>query len=174
MLDLATIPIDTGAVPRPTTLMERIDWILAARQVSARDLSRQAGLSHSTIGGIRIRAEKLPTGKDPNVATETLKAIAQAGGVDFNWLATGEGAPSPGAGPIVADEDHEARRFAAAKLVEIDGLSEKDAWWVMRDVKPSSDDPWGYYAAARAALKSAQERDVPRVVDTEREVRRGR
>lgn len=78
------------------TLSDRIEWILEARGVSQRELSRRAGLKEPHVGLIikRFRA-------DPAAGIEqaTLMGLAKAGDVSLQWLSTGEGTPDgkPGA-----------------------------------------------------------------------------
>ncbi|HEU4406398.1 MAG TPA: helix-turn-helix transcriptional regulator [Polyangiaceae bacterium] len=74
------------------TLAERIDWILGARNLSARELAKNAGLSHTYIG-LLLKGER---GDQNGLTSSSARKIADAAGVDLNWLITGEGEPEPG------------------------------------------------------------------------------
>lgn len=67
------------------TVADRIRWILETRGLSARALSKRAGLADGHVSMI-LRGL---VGK--GVTAETLAQIARAGGVNAGWLATGEG-----------------------------------------------------------------------------------
>ena len=67
------------------TIADRLRWILETRDLSARALSKKAGLAEGHVGLI-IRGT---VGK--GVAADTLNKIAAAGGVNAHWLSTGEG-----------------------------------------------------------------------------------
>jgi transcriptional regulator with XRE-family HTH domain len=71
-------------------LAERIEWILANRDISARRLGRTAHISESAIGQFLRRSKLDP---DVDVSLGTLAAIANAADVSFGWLVTGAGAP---------------------------------------------------------------------------------
>jgi transcriptional regulator with XRE-family HTH domain len=73
----------------PTTLAERIAWILRARDISARQLGLQAGLSHTYVGLIL-------QGRRTNLTGVTAAKLAATAKVDQHWLLTGEGQPEPG------------------------------------------------------------------------------
>lgn len=73
----------------PTSLAERVLWILKTRGLNARQLAIKAGLSHTYIGS-------LIKGNLSNLTQASAVKIATAGGVDLTWLLTGEGSPEPG------------------------------------------------------------------------------
>lgn len=58
--------------------------------MTARDLSRAAGLSDSHVSVILGRIKRNPAA---DIERDTLMALAVAGAVSMNWLATGEGKP---------------------------------------------------------------------------------
>lgn len=72
-------------MPPMDTIADRIRWILETRDLSARALSKRAGLADGHVSMI-LRGL---VGK--GVTAETLAQIARAGGVSVQWLATGEG-----------------------------------------------------------------------------------
>lgn len=72
------------------TLADRVQWILSTYQISGRELSRRSGLNEVHIGQFLARARKRP---DAEMDTPTLRTIASAAGVSFDWLASGEGEP---------------------------------------------------------------------------------
>lgn len=74
----------------PLSLAERIAWILSARAMNPRQLSLKSGLSHTYVGF-------LLKGTKTNLTTSSGAKLAEAAGVDLNWLLTGEGLPEPGA-----------------------------------------------------------------------------
>lgn len=76
----------------PATIADRVAWIMEHRGLTAREFSRVAGLSENTVTAILRRIKR-----DPAASTTvgTLRSLAKAGGVDFTWLALGEGAPFP-------------------------------------------------------------------------------
>lgn len=73
----------------PITLRDRLQWILDNRRVSARELSRRAGLAEPHVALIMRRAAS----RDIRLAQLTLVSIAQAADVSLTWLATGRGDP---------------------------------------------------------------------------------
>lgn len=75
------------------TLEERILWILEHRGLNQRELSIKAGLSSpSHVGTLLTRLRKNP---DREADVGTLRALAKAGGVSYEWLSSGEGSPEP-------------------------------------------------------------------------------
>lgn len=72
---------------QPASLGERIDYI--KRQQGAGNFSKASGVSSTQINRY-IRGESQPT-------IEPLIALAQAGGVSLEWLATGNGSMEGGA-----------------------------------------------------------------------------
>lgn len=90
---------------RMDTLLSRLEWVLSARDTSARQLSIQAGLSHATIASL-IRGLKSDPSTAARVEVGTLDKIAAAAGVDATWLKSGIGAPEfSQAPPRTADPD---------------------------------------------------------------------
>lgn len=88
------------------TIADRIRWILEQRELSARALSKKAGLAEGHVGLI------LRGTVGDGVAASTLNKIAIAGDVNPHWLITGEGAREPLSGDVDVpppDEHHGAR-----------------------------------------------------------------
>ncbi len=69
------------------TVAARIDWILKTKGLSARGLSLAASLSQSHVG--QIRRGQIGV----NASAEVLAKIADAAGVDVEWLISGRGSP---------------------------------------------------------------------------------
>jgi transcriptional regulator with XRE-family HTH domain len=76
-----------------TTLADRLRWILERRRLSMKALSEIAGLAPGHVGLIVRGTVK------GAVTPETLRKLAQAGGVAYEWLATGNGSPEVSATP---------------------------------------------------------------------------
>lgn len=72
----------------PTAIGQRLGWSRALHGLSNRALSERAGLAHSMVSQVINGAIQ-----DPTVGA--LIKIARAAGVDFAWLATGDGEPRP-------------------------------------------------------------------------------
>jgi transcriptional regulator with XRE-family HTH domain len=112
-------------------LAERIEWILAHRDISARRLGRSAQISESAIGQFLRRSKLDP---EVDVSLGTLAAIANAAGVSFGWLVTGAGSPEdlypPEAPPEV---------LAALTLARADGVREDvlHDWYAQYDSRAS-------------------------------------
>ncbi|WP_437623355.1 helix-turn-helix domain-containing protein [Sorangium sp. So ce1151] len=77
------------------TIADRIRQVLAAQKISARELSRRAGLAESHIGLLLKKLDKDPLA----VELKTLDAVAQGAGVTLAWLATGPPGPGDASGP---------------------------------------------------------------------------
>ena len=72
------------------TLLERLEWILANRKMSARQLALQSGLSSTHVSTMMGRLRKHP---DVSVELETLEKIARGGQVPLEWMISGKGKP---------------------------------------------------------------------------------
>ena len=72
------------------TLAARIEAVLARLGVSARELSRRAGLHETQVSLVLSRLKKNP---DSEVSVPTMRAIARGAGVSEAWLLTGRGSP---------------------------------------------------------------------------------
>ena len=93
-----------------STLLERLEHLLALRAVSARELARRSNLAEQHVSTIITRLRKNP---QTNVGLPTLQAIARGGGVSLNWLLTGAGTPES------ADRDEPSTSTAALGHVPI-------------------------------------------------------
>jgi len=74
------------------TAQQRIRWLLAARGLSARELSLKAGVGESYVGQV----ERGETGE--NMQRKTAAKIARATGVSAEWVMSGQ-EPPDGSGP---------------------------------------------------------------------------
>jgi hypothetical protein len=77
-------------VTTSSTLLDRIEWILRTKKISARELSIRAGLNPSHLGTLMHRLRGRP---DARVESATLFALAAGGGVNPLWLEQGTGTP---------------------------------------------------------------------------------
>lgn len=77
---------------RMETLLSRLEWVLVQRDMSARQLSLQSGLSHAAVATM-IRTLKADPEAAKRVEIGTLHKLARAAGVDPTWLQTGAGTP---------------------------------------------------------------------------------
>ncbi len=144
------------APPALSTYRERINWIRATRGLSLRALSLAAGLSHSTLGNL-VRDEADGTGRQMDA--ETARSLAEFAGVSIEWLLTGESSsktatPAPGTATS-PKRATDARRRASRALVELDGVDEKEAAFVVQNVDlpdDEADDAISYYVMARRKL----------------------
>ena len=69
---------------------DRIEQILKAKDISARELARRSGLGETQVSVLVARFRKNP---HTHVTVETLRAIAQGAGVSLAWLTSGDGSP---------------------------------------------------------------------------------
>lgn len=88
--------VHSGSMPppkSPESLAERLRMVLDQTGLAAQTLSKKAGLAPGHVGLI-------VTGKvKGGVTPETMRRIAEAAGVDYEWLATGAGTPGSPARP---------------------------------------------------------------------------
>lgn len=80
-----TLPCQPDILGAVDTIAARIRRALEAKGWSARELSRQAGLSESQVGNTLARLDKHPDA----VELSTLRKIAGPLGVSVDWLVTG-------------------------------------------------------------------------------------
>lgn len=73
-----------------STLLQRIELILAQQAISARELARRAGLAEAYVSIAISRLRKNP---DANIGATTLRKLARGGNVSVQWLLTGAGTP---------------------------------------------------------------------------------
>lgn len=75
-----------------STLAQRLDWVVENYfGGSKRALSLESGMSDAYVGKV-IRGDIA----ESSVSLESLRKIAAAAKVDFAWLSSGQGQPSPG------------------------------------------------------------------------------
>lgn len=91
---IRALPCPGMAPPPPGSLADRLRHVLATTGLKAATLSKQAGLAPGHVGLILSGTVK------GGVTPETMQRLASAAGVDYGWLATGEGSPEPGAAPV--------------------------------------------------------------------------
>jgi len=108
------------AVARPMlrgvqSVLERINWILNAEGISARELGRRAGKGGSQV---TMLMQRLEHGDPEGVTLRTLRELATAGRVSLAWLASGEGNPRGEGGPA----DPAPGRSAAAAAAKEQGI----------------------------------------------------
>ncbi len=164
------------APPALSTFRERINWIRATRGgLSLRALSLAAGLSHSTLGNL-VRDEADGTGRQMDA--ETARSLAEFAGVSIEWLLTGESAPTKPVAPATEATTSpkratEARRRASRALVELDGIDEKEAAFILQNVDlpdGETDDALSYYLMARCELAAPNTLSVETVESNGRDV----
>lgn len=105
---------------KPRTLLERLQWILTARGLSQRELSKRAGLNPNHLGTTMHRLRSNP---DADIERDTLGALARAGDVGLEWLAEGKGAPDASSEAAV----HPNLRAALDRLRGENRISEQAA-----------------------------------------------
>lgn len=111
---------------RVATVGDRVRQILELRNVSARELSRRAGLGETQVALLVKRYERNP---DVTTSLATLTAIASGGGVSLKWLATGQGDPT--------DEDPKPLGGSPVDLPRFGSL---DNWPTLRATAKAVDD----------------------------------
>ena len=109
-IDCNNVRCWSGYAAVVSTLLERLEHLLALRAVSARELARRSNLAEQHVSTIITRLRKNP---QTNVGLPTLQAIARGGGVSLNWLLTGAGTPES------ADRDEPSTSTAALGHVPI-------------------------------------------------------
>lgn len=72
-----------------STLQERLQWVLEARNLAAGALSLQAGLARSHVGAI-LRGREISNLREP-----TARKLSKAANVSVAWLMTGQGPREP-------------------------------------------------------------------------------
>ncbi len=113
------------AVAKETTLADRVKSILdelselEGKEVSARELSRRAGFKSESHVGLLLPTKAGPP-KVTNPTHETLRAIADVGNVELEWLSSGKPPRRRGAQTVVRD-DRYAALPAIRKMAETDG-----------------------------------------------------
>ena len=142
------------------TLAGRIDWARKRLGLTRRALARKAGLSENMITAAISRGGNFngPTGL----------RVAEAAGVDYNWLATGKGSPEPLSQPTetaTVPSSIEVFREVADRLVRYDGLSLERALVLLHGIRPPSPTVEGYYFAARDRLLLELEQGEMRKID---------
>jgi hypothetical protein len=83
--------VDVGHRPRVPSVADRIQWVIDHLNISARELSRRAGLQETQVGVVIARYRRNPNAE---VTVPVLNAIAKGGGVSAAWLITGRGSPT--------------------------------------------------------------------------------
>jgi hypothetical protein len=104
-VDLLGRCAEAHRVRDPAGLVKRIEWILKHRGFNPTNLAKEAGLTDNhvwtLVNRLKSDAESGNAGdkakRGTSVTTDTIDAIARAGRVSFEWLATGRGAPEGGA-----------------------------------------------------------------------------
>ena len=81
-----TIVLTCGTIGGVDPIAERIKWILQDKNISARQLSKDAGLTPVHVGKLLARGAA-------RAGTETIAKIAAAAGVSSDWLLEGKGQP---------------------------------------------------------------------------------
>lgn len=122
------------------TLPERLRSILEALGISARELSRRAGLKSESHVGAAIDGRF-------QLKVETIEAIARVAGVRFEWLATGRGRRDVGPEELdpyeaarvafLAQETYEGRRDVASAF-----LAHRDANMASAGAEDHAPDWW--------------------------------
>jgi hypothetical protein len=85
-----------------STLLERIEWVVRERKISARSWSLAAGQSGGYLGNLKTTLRRLKPGDPgPDPGAATLRRLAEVARVSETWLATGAGDPDiPAARPL--------------------------------------------------------------------------
>lgn len=126
-----------------TTLLERIEWLVRERAEGNQTvLSERAALGRTRVGSLLTKLRQGP--HEPGMSV--IVALARAGGVSVDWLATGAGSPTDGAaGPPPADD------VALTQLESIPGWSKivAGARAIAPDIQPWV---WDYIARKRAVV----------------------
>lgn len=77
-----------------STLLERLDWVIRERKISARSWSMSAGQSGGYLGNLRTTLRRLKPGEpEPDPGAATIRRLAAVARVSEHWLATGGGSP---------------------------------------------------------------------------------
>jgi hypothetical protein len=107
----------------PTTLQERIQWILANRfDGNASEMSRRCGLARAHINLILKRSrEEGP----PRILDDTARKIASASGVSLQWLVEGVEPRDPDSFKVSADEQYPNRADAVEAARRLKSASEE-------------------------------------------------
>lgn len=100
-----------------STLLERVDWVLKHRDISARRWSLDAGMSGGYINALKTTLKQLAPGEpETQLGADTVRRLAEVARVSDTWLATGRGGPDIQAArplrdsPLWEDALREARR----------------------------------------------------------------
>lgn len=152
-------------------LADRIRWILAKREWTARELSRRAGLQETHISSILRRLDADP---EYSIALSTAVSIADASDISIEWLAKGEGPAETTSGSRLDPYPLRQRAIRAAREL---ALSEEAIASVLAEDVPdgSSKSPrwWFDRIAAKHVLFSPEENITPEpgTVPTKSDVR---
>ena len=136
------------------TVGARIESILERQGISARELSRRAGLGETQVGMVIARYRKNPNAE---VTLVTLQAIARAANVSPAWLLTGDGSPD---GELVLVRDDRYPNRAAAAAFMRGQVSEAAIRRVLSMQLQADDDPPAKWWADRMELADAEVRLV--------------
>jgi hypothetical protein len=116
-----------------TTLLARLEYVLAKKGLSGRQFAKDAGLYPTNITTLMGRLRKDPAARAEH---ETLVAVARLGEVHLHWLTTGEGprdlddtAPPEGAPArtVEPDDRYWARSAALKNLEGVEGFTPQAA-----------------------------------------------
>jgi transcriptional regulator with XRE-family HTH domain len=84
--------IDRMQESRPTSIADRIRWVLRTSGMTQRELARASGLADTQISVMLKRLDVRPFA----IELDTLLRIADGANVPFGWLILGEGQPDRG------------------------------------------------------------------------------
>lgn len=133
-----------------TTLRERLQWILADRKISQRELARRSGLNDSQVGTTMTRLKANPNAE---IERPTLVAIAKGGQVSLAWLATGEGQPTGGELVVMRDERYPNRAEAVTMAHKLGYAEQAIRDVLLMQLQAEQDPPTRWW------LERIQERD---------------
>lgn len=129
-----------------STLRERLTEILRLRGLSSNALARAAGIDQGTMSRL---GRKTLQGEP-----ETLRRVANAGRVSFEWLATGVGLPEA---PTADAKDPYPNRQEAARIARAGGIEERAVQAILATKFPYERDPsvlwWIHQFEGRAVLE---------------------
>lgn len=143
-------------VAEKTTLADRVKSILdelsevEGKEVSARELSRRAGFKSESHVGLLLPTKAGPP-KVTNPTHETLRAIADVGNVELEWLSSGK-PPRRRAAQTVERADRYTALAAVRKMAETDGYPPAFVaafeTHLDLDYQPTANDLWDMFKLA--------------------------
>lgn len=120
-----------------SSIADRIEEILAARDIKTRELARRAGFSTETqLANTLARLRKKPLA----VQVDTLAQIAEGGGVRLEWLLTGAGPHDVESGPRLERPERYPNKRTALEALRAE-LHEKTPPLIESRIYHSTVDP---------------------------------